>query len=118
MARTKTETMEKPVWLKYTKEEVKSIILKLANKDLTAEKIGLTLRDAYGIPKVRLYGLKIKEVLEENNKFQEPTLINLQAKVKKIADHHNKNKQDQKAKRSLIISEAKLKKIKEYHKIA
>ena len=60
---------EKPVWLKYTPEEVKAIILKLANKDMTAEKIGLTLRDQYGIPKVKLYGFKIKEVLEEKDKY-------------------------------------------------
>ena len=51
--------------MKYTEEEVKSIILKLGNKGMTAEKIGLTLRDQYGIPKVSLYRLRIKKVLKE-----------------------------------------------------
>ena len=62
--------LKKPTWLKYTKEEVKAIILKLSNKGLTSEKIGLTLRDQYGIPTARLNGIKIKEILGED--FQEP----------------------------------------------
>ena len=106
--------LKKPIWLKYTKDEVKAIIIKLSNKGLTAEKIGLVLRDQYGIPTVRLYGIKMKEVLEEN--FKEPTLINLETKLQKIIDHFKKNKQDKKTGRSLMITKAKLKKAKDYHK--
>ena len=65
----KTSKIEKPVWLKYTKEEVKAIVLKLADKGLTAEKIGLTLRDQYGIPKAKIYNLKISKILKEQNKL-------------------------------------------------
>jgi len=115
MPRTKkTQELEKPVWLKYTKQEVTAIILKLANKGLTAEKIGLTLRDQYGIPNVKIYGIKIKEVLKD--KFQEPTLINLENKLDRIISHYKKNKQDKKTERSLIITKAKLKKRADYHK--
>ena len=108
------QKLEKPVWLKYTESEVKAIILKLANKGLTAEKIGLTLRDQYGIPKTKLYGFKIKEILEKEGKFQEPTNINLKGKLDKIINHYKKNKQDKKAERSLVITKAKLKKRDEY----
>lgn len=116
MAKSKKseKSKEKPLWLKYTDEEVKSIIIKLANKGMTAEKIGLTLRDQYGIPKVKLYGFKIKQILEEKEKFQEPTNLNLQKKLEKIISHYGKNKGDKKAERSLIITRAKLKKIQEY----
>ena len=107
------ESMEKPIWLKYSEEEIKSIIIKLSDKGFTAEKIGLLLWDQYGIPKVSLYGLKIKEVLKD--KFQEPTLINLQKKVQQLESHKLKNKKDKKAGRSLIISKAKLKKRQDYH---
>ena len=114
MSRTKKDkNIEKPVWLKYTEEEVKAIIFKLADKGLTSEKIGLVLRDQYGIPKVRLYNLKINKVLKE--KFKEPTVINLQAKLDKIIAHFKKNKQDNKTGRSLIITKAKLKKREDYH---
>jgi len=109
MAKLKTE---KPTWLKYTQEEVKTIILKLADKGLTAEKIGLTLRDQYGIPTVRIYNLKIKKILKE--KFQEPTNLNLKTKLQKVINHYKKNKQDKKAERSLIITKAKLKKAEDY----
>lgn len=111
---TKSKKSEKPIWLKYTAEEVKAIILKLADKGLTAEKIGLTLRDQYGIPKVSLYNLKIKRVLDEKKKFQEPTEINLKAKLGKIIEHYKQNKQDKKAERSLIITKSKLKKREDY----
>jgi len=114
MARTKKSELDKPVWLKYSEEEVKSIILKLANKGLTSEKIGLTLRDQYGIPKVKLYNLKIKKVIEEKGKFEEPTIKNLEIKLDKIVKHYKKNKGDKKAERSMIITKAKFKKIKEY----
>jgi len=106
--------IEKPVWLKYTQKEVEAIILKLAEKGITAEKIGLILRDQYGIPKVKLYNLKIKKVLKD--KFQEPTTLNLKSKLAKIIEHYKKNKQDKKAERSLIITKAKLKKREDYAK--
>ena len=76
---TKTK-LEKPVWLKYTEKEVIDIILKLAEKGLTTEKIGLTLRDQYGIPKVKIYNLKISKVLKKKEKFEEPTNKNLKEK--------------------------------------
>lgn len=115
MAKLKSPAkLEKPVWLKYTKEEVKAIILKLAGKELTAEKIGLTLRDQYGIPDVKIYGLKVKEVLKD--KFEEPTVINLKKKLEKVIDHYKKNKQDKNAERSLVITKAKLKKREDYLK--
>tara|TARA_Y100000310_G_C20614650_1_gene779979 strand:- start:1163 stop:1537 length:375 start_codon:yes stop_codon:yes gene_type:complete len=113
---TKKQKIEKPVWLKYTKEEVEAIILKLADKGLTAEKIGLVLKDQYGIPKVKIYNLKIKEVLDKKAKFEEPTNINLKAKLEKVIEHYKKNKQDKKAERSLVITKAKLKKRQDYLK--
>jgi small subunit ribosomal protein S15 len=110
----KTEKMEKPVWLKYTEDEVKEIILKLADKGLTSEKIGLVLRDQYGIPKTKIYNIKVGQVMKEKNKFVEPSILNLQKKAGKIEEHCIKNKQDKKAGRSLIITKAKLKRVKEY----
>ena len=108
------KTLEKPVWLKYTAEEVKGIILKLANKGMTSEKIGLSLRDQYGIPKVKLYGFKIKEVLKEKDKYEDQNILNLKKNLEIISEHHRKHKGDKKTGRSLIITKAKLKKREEY----
>jgi len=116
MPKIKKISMEKPVWLKYTKDEVKAIILKLADKGLTTEKIGLVLRDQYGIPKTKIYNIKISKILKEKDKFDEPTKLNLQKKLEKIEAHYKKNKQDKKTQRALTITKAKLKKIKDYLK--
>lgn len=110
---TKQE-LKKPTWLKYTKAEVEKIIIKLAEQNLTAEKIGLVLRDQYGIPDVKLFNIKIKQVMKD--KFQEPTNLNLDKKLQRIIQHYKKNKQDKKAERSLIITKAKLKKRTDYQK--
>jgi len=110
----KSRTAEKPLWLKYTEEEVKQIILKLSNKGMTAEKIGLVLRDQYGIPKVKLFNIKIGKVLKENNKFEEPTNKNLKSKLSKILAHDKKFKNDRVCQRSIILTKAKLKKREEY----
>jgi small subunit ribosomal protein S15 len=114
MIKSKKNNLEKPVWLKYTEDEVKAIILKLANKGITAEKIGLILRDQYGIPKVKLYNLKIKRILNENKKYQEPTILNLKKKLDSILEHNKKFRHDNPAKRSEIITKAKLKKAEDY----
>ena len=116
MTKPKTKKIEKPVWLKYTQKEVEAIILKLADKGMTSEKIGLTLRDQYGIPKAKIYNIKIGKILKENDKFAEPTTINLKTKLEKVIGHYKKNKQDKKAERSLIITKAKLKKRQDYAK--
>lgn len=115
MAKTKT-TMEKPVWLKYTEQEVKDIILSLVKKDpdLTSEKIGLVLRDTYGIPKVSLYNLKIGKVLQEADAYTNPDLKNISKKVEKLEKHITTNKQDKRTHRALTITKAKLKKTNEY----
>ena len=115
MARLKKSSkMEKPLWLKYSEEEVKQIIIKLANKGFTSEKIGLMLRDQYGIPKVKVYNLKIKKVLEEKGLFEDPTIKNLKNKSEKLSKHMNANNHDQVGKRSQTITKAKLKKRQEY----
>jgi ribosomal protein S15P/S13E len=115
MAKTrKSEKLEKPVWLKYSETEVKELILKLSEKGLTSEKIGLTLRDQYGIPKVSIYGLKIRKVLEEKGKFIEPTNINLKGRIENLNGHRKTHIHDQSAKRALTIAESHLKKREEY----
>jgi ribosomal protein S15P/S13E len=109
-------TMKKPVWLKYTEAEVKEIILKIAEKnpELTAEKIGLILRDNYGIPKTKIYGFKISQVLKEAGKYESPEQKNLKLKSENLEKHLIKNKGDKHTGRAFIITRAKLKKVVDY----
>jgi ribosomal protein S15P/S13E len=110
------QSIKKPVWLKYTEAEVKEIILKLAEKnpESTSEKIGLVLRDNYGIPSTKLYNFNISDVLKEAGKYKSPDLENLKNKTAKLEKHLLKNKQDQRSKRSMIITKAKLKTVGDY----
>lgn len=118
MAKTtaKSKKIDKPVWLKYTDKEVKEIILNLIKKDseITSEKIGLVLRDTYGIPKTKIYGFKINQVLKEAKLDKSADLKNLKNKVKKLEVHLEKNKQDKKTQRALMITKAKLRKVEKY----
>jgi small subunit ribosomal protein S15 len=113
---TTKNTIKKPVWLKYNEAEIKEIVLKIAEKNpgLTTEKIGLVLRDNYGIPTTKIFGFKISDVLKGKNLYESPDLKNLKAKNEKLITHLLKNKQDKKTGRSLIITKAKLKKVTEY----
>ena len=43
-----------PTWLKMSPPEVTEHICKLAKKGLTPSQIGVTLRDSFGIPQVRI----------------------------------------------------------------
>jgi ribosomal protein S15P/S13E len=102
MPKTKKPTkIEKPVWLKYTKEEIEA---------------SLILRDQYGVPKAKIYDIKISKILKQKDKYEEPTNKNLKIKLDKIISHYKKNKQDKTAERSLIITKAKLKKREDYKK--
>jgi ribosomal protein S15P/S13E len=113
---TAKSTLKKPVWLKYVDSEINEIILKIIEKNptLTAEKIGLVLRDNYGIPQTKIYSIKISEVLKKAGKYNSPDLENLKNKVKKLEMHLKKNKQDKRTERALIITRAKLKKVEDY----
>jgi len=93
------EKKQKPVWLKTSQEETEAFILEMANKGISAEKIGLILRDQYGIPTAKLYGKKISKIIEEKLKNKPTTnLNNINKRIEKIANHVSKNPKDKRAK--------------------
>lgn len=112
------KSLKKPVWLKYTEEEVKEIVMKIVEKNpgISSEKIGLILRDNYGIPSTRVYGFKLGLLLREKKVYESADLKNLKLKTEKLEKHIKDNKQDKRTGRSLIITKAKLKKTQDYLK--
>ncbi|MFH1248791.1 MAG: 30S ribosomal protein S15 [archaeon] len=112
----KMKENEKPSWLKREYSEVEELIIKLAKQGLSSEKIGMALRDSYGVPKVKLYGVKIGDVLKKAGIGQKPQdLANLEKKGENLGKHINTNKQDKTAKRSLQITKAKIIKTVKYN---
>lgn len=108
----KIENKEKPLWLKTDCAEVEALTVKLAKQGLSAEKIGTMLRDSYGIPKVKIFSLKISRIIKKANITQEPQdLSNLKRKGDKLKKHRETNKQDKVAKRSFQITQEKINKL-------
>ena len=50
---------EKTDWIKMKPEEITKKIVELGKQGIQPEKIGLILRDEYGIPKVKMFGKKL-----------------------------------------------------------
>ena len=91
----------KPSWIKMKKEELEKIIVDLAKKGESPGKIGLILRDKHGVPKTRLFGKRICEILEEKGIDYKKERVVFEARVEKLKGHIEKNKHDYPASRAL-----------------
>ena len=101
---------------KITQKEFEKMVLDLAKKELTSEKIGEELRKQKIHSKE--YSKKISKILKENKVYISPDLKNVEEKFKKIEKHFEKNKQDKRAlnEKSRIFSQ--IRRIKQYNQIA
>ncbi len=95
---------------KLSQKEYEEKILGLAGKGLTAEKIGEELRREGIHPKE--YGEKISHILKD--KYINPDIKNVEAKLERIKKHQEKNKQDKRAMREKDRVFAQLRKLKKY----
>lgn len=106
----KTETKsQEPKKSKISSEEFEKKVLELADKGLTSEKIGETLRSQGIHPKEYK---KISKILKEKEKYINPDIKNLAEKLEKIKKYLEKNKQDKRAMRDAERISAKLRKLK------
>lgn len=95
------ENISKPDWIKIKPAEFEKIVVDLAKSGLSTEKIGLVLRDKHGIPKAKLLGKKIKEILQENNLSVSGVHDAFKSKISSVENHLAKHKNDKTAKRAL-----------------
>ena len=105
-------------WVSYSKEEVERLVVKIAKDGYQTAKVGLILRDQYGIPSVKaVTGNTILRILEENE--LKPTLpedlFNLLRKAVNLRDHLAKNKRDAHSKRGLELLESKIRRLVKYY---
>ena len=108
------ETKEKTSssWIKKKPEEVEKLIVELARKNTPPEKIGLILRDLHGIPKARIFGKKIGQVLRQNNIESNSEYDNTVKKIDTLRKHFAKHKHDYTPKRLIVKYTARLNKLK------
>ena len=82
---------------KLSEKDFEKKIIELAQKGITAEKIGEELKKQNIHPKE--YPKKISVVLKEKNLYTSPDAKNIEDKFNRIKNHIQKNKQDKRAKR-------------------
>jgi len=108
-----------PAWCKYTPEEVESIAIKLAKEGHSPSRIGVILRDQYGVPLTKpIAGKTVTEILKQAGLA--PSLPeDLEVLLKRasaILVHLEKNKKDSYNIRALQTVEAKIHKLAKYYK--
>ena len=112
-------TREKKEWVRYKSKEVELLILKLAKDGNKASRIGLILRDSYGIPSVKdIIGKGISQVLKEYDLLGElpEDLLNLIKRSVNLKKHFEENRQDMTAKRGPQLTDSKINRLIKYYK--
>jgi len=98
---------------------VEALVVKLAREGNPPSRIGVILRDQYGIPLVKtIVGKGISEMLKEN-KLGPPVPEDLEALLRKAARlraHLERNRSDKYNRRAVQVIESKIYSLSEYYK--
>jgi ribosomal protein S15P/S13E len=100
---------------KLTQKEFEEKVIALAEKGLTAEKIGESLRKEGIHP--REYEKKLSRILKEKGDYVHPDIKSLEEKLQRILTHVEKNRQNKRAIRDRVRVAAKLRRLKKYLKV-
>jgi small subunit ribosomal protein S15 len=109
---------EAPAWSNKDIKGIEKIILDLRKEGASGSRIGLILRDRYGVPDVKLAtGRRIGTILRENKVGSEipEDLRDLMKKALGLRKHINENKKDLHNKRQLQLIESKIRRLVKYY---
>ncbi len=108
---------KKAEWVTFDKEEIEKLIAKLLKEGHSSAKIGLVLRDQYGIPDVSQFGIKVGAVVrkEQPNEIPED-MFNLLSQAVNLHSHLGTNKKDSKARHSFDKIESKIRRLAKYYR--
>ncbi|MFA5992429.1 MAG: hypothetical protein WC796_01840 [Candidatus Pacearchaeota archaeon] len=112
MAKAKKQEKKTPERAKV--EDIEKIVVDLGKSGMPPAKIGLVLKETYGIQKAKVLGKKIGQILKENKIEIKDELSSMESKLKNIERHFEKNKQDKRAKREISRYVSLKRKIKRY----
>ena len=103
MAEEKKTTKKKATSNERAKaEDIEKVVVELGKKGIPPGKIGIILKEKHNVPKIKLLGKKITQILKENKVEYKNDLDNVNKKIEKIEQHYEKNKQDKRAKREIV----------------
>lgn len=110
---------ENPEWVPLSATEIEDLIVKMAKDGITSAKIGLILRDQYGVPNVKLAtGKTVTDIMKEKGVMSAlpEDLSNLMRRAIALNVHLKNNKGDISNKRGLQLIEAKIRRLERYYK--
>ena len=116
---TKPDKKTDPIWISYGKKELELMVIKVFKEDNPPSKIGLILRDTYGIPSIKdLLGKSILQVLKDNDLAPElpEDLLSLIKRSVTLDKHIGENNQDKTAKRGSRLTQSKIGRLVKYYK--
>jgi small subunit ribosomal protein S15 len=109
---------EAPAWANTDVDAIEKIVVDLRKEGLTSARIGLILRDRYGVPDVKLVtGKRVDEILNDKGMRSEipEDLRNLIVKALGLRKHLSENKNDLHNKRQLQLTESKVRRLVRYY---
>ena len=110
--------IEAPAWSNTDVEAIEKVIVDLKKEGYSSSRIGLVLRDRYGVPDIKLVmGKRIDQILKENGLQSEipEDLRNLIKKALGLRKHLVANKNDLHNKRQLQLTESKVRRLVRYY---
>ncbi len=105
-------------WVSYSAKEVEQIVVKLSKQGMQSNKIGIILRDQYGVPSVKVAtGKYVAKILKENTLYPEfpEDMFNLLKHAVNLRMHLEKNKKDYTSQRGLEMTESKIRRLGKYY---
>jgi small subunit ribosomal protein S15 len=99
-------------------EEVEELAVKLAKEGHPPSRIGIILRDQYGVPSVKqVVGKSLTQILKARGVKRElpEDLMNLIRKAVALHRHLSRNRRDMTSKRGLELVEAKIHRLVKYY---
>ncbi|MDD1708435.1 MAG: 30S ribosomal protein S15, partial [Methanoregulaceae archaeon] len=109
---------EAPAWSNTDVKAIEKVIVDLKKEGYSSSRIGLVLRDQYGVPDVKLVmGKRIDQIIRENGLQSEipEDLRNLMLKALGLRKHLVENKNDLHNKRQLQLTESKVRRLVKYY---
>jgi small subunit ribosomal protein S15 len=108
-----------PEWSSLNPREIEGRIMELAKAEKSTSEIGMILRDQYAVPDVKIAtGKTVTQILKQNKITQEipEDLQNLIKTALKLKKHIDQHKKDLKTKRSLSLTESKIRRLMKYYR--
>ena len=97
----KNDENKKASWVKMKQAELENKVVELAKEGKSPAEIGMILRDKFGIPKTKMFGKRINQILKERGVKIKSEKEIVDENIAHLKGHIAKNKKDYPAARSL-----------------